>query len=197
MISENRLKKISDEKEILNLFQTCTNDDDRLTILQFITDEKFLVKILRLTDNDFIKHETILKIKNQTVLKKIAINNMESDLVRTAAIRQINDEKFLQSIAFNSSIALKREIICKINDQELLYQLYQETSDDICRKRIVERLDDNNILSEILYSHENSLLIKSYAVKRLNNIDELVKHRLTADIELNSFIVDRLSELNA
>ena len=191
----------------------------REELLKLMTDENFLKRLLS-KSSEFDRAWAISMIKDQTVLKKYAVEDSLPE-VRRQALLKIEDEKFLKDRVLKETHHLPRTAaMSKINDSQFFYNIaVSEEYDVLFRDEAIGFINDEKLLAKGIIDRKfgfanrawvitsQSIWCKIYfestkpgpkilAVKNMQNINMLITIASTSDnFDVRQAAIDKITRL--
>lgn len=136
--------------------------------------QQTLIKIAKSSPNYIAREIAIGKIKNDTVLYEIAINDrMPGNCVM--AVRMIKDQTILARLAKTAlDWRVRTAAVERIRDKDVLAEIAMAEQHETVCKTAVQRVDDEAVLAEIAKKHW-SPNVREAAVCRLKGFDSLME----------------------
>ena len=189
----NAIKNITDEgflkeivrkthgelcKEILETYKNqCKETEESGVIavelrhyaMENITDENFLEHLVRNEKDMGLRNIALGKITDENFLKDIATNKNESDYTRSAAIKNISDEKFLRQMANDEEFLVRNEALKNITNQDFLKDKAKNDNLYLIRRTAVKNISDEDFLEEIA-GNDESEEVREAAKERIKEL---------------------------
>lgn len=196
-----------------------TDRERREELLKLMSDANFLKKLLE-KGSEFDKAWAISMIKEQTVLKKYAVEDSLPE-VRRQALLKIEDEKFLKDRVLKETHHIPRTAaMSKINDPEFFYNIaVSEEYDVLFRDEAIGFINDEKLLAKGIidwkfgfankaaFITSQSIWCKIYfestkpgpkilAVKNMQNVNMLITIASTSDnFDVRQAAIDKITRL--
>jgi len=156
------LSKISNQEVLAKYTQNKYSKMVRKKAVESLTDEKYLINVVKYNNDGDIREAAAGKIKNNDTLIYLYENYKEHKKVRLALIKNITDQDFLQKLAkgelgklniFSDSYAAAK----KITDEKKLIDLARNAKGFDVRELAVKAISDKQTLIQIAKtdSHRN------------------------------------------
>ncbi|MBR5504121.1 MAG: hypothetical protein IKV87_06750 [Methanobrevibacter sp.] len=159
--------------------------------IEKIEKEEYLIKIALSRKPAIVRITAIGKIRNQEILKEIALDESEIIDIRLTAIKNIFDDMFLNGIIeSNANPVLKKEAVKNIKDQDLIVQIAKDKNlNETLRLIAIGKIADEDLL--IYFSKNPNPRIRLAAISNPNLKDEdvlmdIVKYEKDSKISLNA-----------
>lgn len=196
-----------------------TDKERREELLELMSDESFLKRLLE-KGSEFDRTWAISMIKDQTLLKKYAVEDKLPE-VRRQALLKIEDEKFLKDRVLKETHHIPRTAaMSKINDPDFFYNIaVSDEYDLLFRDEAIGFINDENLLAKGIidwkfgfankaaFITSGALWCKIYfesikpgpkilAAKNIQNINMLITIASTSDnFDVRQAAIDKITRL--
>ncbi|MBM3713822.1 MAG: hypothetical protein FJW56_10410 [Actinobacteria bacterium] len=181
--------------------------------------EPILVKIAKYDNDAEVRKEAVRYIKDQIILKEIALNENNIDVFTTVfeklssfqdkkdVIKKINNPLFISYVAKNStSDIIRNYAVEKVKDQDTLYDIFQEEKQINIKQTALYNFTNQHILFDIAASNpdrkirwsaifsikDENLLMKIYEIEKDSQNRETIVSKLTSQNDLARIVAEDL-----
>lgn len=173
-VFNNRIRKISDEDLLKDVFLNCKNDELRSWVASKVDDEDFFREVYFKSDDDWLKATALENIHDQNLLCDVAVNGDDLTLI-SSAVGNIVDGDVLKGIYFSTdSQDLKEIIVSKTDDVDVATDYSFNGEDSQLRKVACKRITDENVLKN-LFLKEESTWVRDLFSQNIHDDDFFMK----------------------
>lgn len=161
------LVKDADKNMLDSMFFNETDKNKTDIIFKHINDQSLLKKILISHTNDFYRYSAADKLNDQSLLGKLILDT-ESWLTAKKLLDNILSDTILATITLQHPLmGIRVHSIKRITDPNILYQIINNTSDNVIRDIALGMLGDEALLASLALKH-NDLFVRTVAIERIN-----------------------------
>ncbi len=196
-VNSSAVSAIRNQK-LLTELATDTTCPARLAAILRLRDEYTLMKLAMEDSDPEVRKTAANRISNPADLAKLIASNPDTSLRRSLVENRVGDQKMLFNIAeTNTDTRVRQLAITKIEDEDCIQHLLQTEPHEWLRAHLVEKMTDQTYLASIASDPHESNGSRFAAINRVS--DPAVLEEVITDTKAPEFVrqaaKDRLKEL--